>query len=158
MFANYGLTALAAQALEKSLLLLIAAIECLETGQTERDALYDVFGRHNRKPLGRLIAVLREKVTLPQDLESDLGQALGERNHVMHNFFLNGFEVSDLERSVEKMSEELRPIRDHLNAVSSRIDAMVGVVQERFEVTREKLDRQARQLLENYQASVEKKQ
>jgi len=155
MFANYGFTALAAQALEKSLLLLIAANECLEEGQTKRGALYEVFGRHNRKSLGLLIGALRGKVILPQDLENDLDQALEKRNYVMHHFFFDGFEVSALGRPPEKMSEELRPIRDQLDDVRIRVDAMVGDIQERFEITRERLDRQARQLLGNHQTSVE---
>ena len=49
MFANYGLTALAAQAMEKTLFILLAAVECLETRKVSKSDLYKVFDRHDRK-------------------------------------------------------------------------------------------------------------
>jgi hypothetical protein len=48
MFANYGLTALAAQALEKTLLLLLGAVNCLGVGKVSRGDLYEVLDKHNR--------------------------------------------------------------------------------------------------------------
>ena len=153
MFANYGLTALAAQALEKTLFLLLAAVECLETGKVEKTELHEVFDQHNRKPMSRLIEALRTKVAFPQDLEDDLNRALGKRNYVMHDFFLSGFDIGRLAGSPEKLSEELRPMRDLFDNVQSGVDAILETIQKQFGVPRTKLDQQARQLLKSYQSS-----
>lgn len=153
MFANYGLTAFAAQSLEKTLLLVLAAIECLEAGKIEKNDLHEVFVEHDHKSLGQLISALRKKVAFPQDLESDLVQALKKRNYVMHDFFLNRFNILRLTESPERMSEELRPVRDLFDDVRSRIDTILGIIQKQFGVSSVKLDQQARQLLKSYQSS-----
>jgi len=136
MFANYGLTALAAQTLEKTLVLLLAAVECLEAGRIEKNDLYNVFGRHDHKTLGRLINVLRTKVDFPQDLENDLTLALEKRNYAMHDFFLNRFAILRLTGSPEKMSEELRPFRDLFDNVQNRVDATLVIIQKQIGVPR----------------------
>ena len=153
MFANHGLTALAVQALEKTLFLLLAAVECLEAGRVEKNDLYEVFGRNDRKSLGRLINALRTKVAFPQDLESDLTRALEKRNYVMHDFFLNRFDILRLAGSPERMSEELRPIRDLIDNVQNRVDAILGIIQKQFGVSSAKLDQQAKHLVKSYQSS-----
>lgn len=153
MLANFGLTALAAQSLEKTLLLLLAAVECLEAGKVEKDEIHEVLDKHHPKPMKRLINALRTKVAFPQDLEDDLERALQRRNYVMHDFFLDGFDIQRLARSPEKMSEELRPMRDLFDNVQSRIDAILEIIQKQFGVPRTKLDQHARQLLKSYQSS-----
>lgn len=66
MFANYGLTALAAQGMEKILFILLAAVECLETRKVSKNDLYKVFDKHDRRTLGQIINTLRKKVAFPQ--------------------------------------------------------------------------------------------
>jgi hypothetical protein len=153
MFANYGLTALAAQAIEKSLLLLLSAVECLEVGKVSKRDLHNVFEKHDRKTLGQLITALRKKVAFPQPLEDNLCLALEKRNYVMHDFFLNRFDITRLQGSPEKMSEELRPIRDLFHDVQERTDTILETMQKKFGVSAAKLDQQARQLLKSYQSS-----
>jgi hypothetical protein len=150
MFANYGLTALSAQALEKTLLLLIAGIECLEAGHVSRDDLHAVLDKHNRKTLGILISALRSKVDFPPDLETDLVSALEKRNYVMHEFFLFKFDLLRLAGSPYVLSEELRPIRDLFDKVRERIDVILEVIQRQSGISGEELDPQAMLLLKRY--------
>jgi len=153
MFANYGLTALAAQALEKTVFLLLAAIECLETGKVEKNELYEVFDKHDRKTLGQLINTVRSKVAFPQDLENALNCALEKRNYVMHHFFLKDFDTRPLAVSPEKLSEQLRPIRDLFDDVRNRVDGILETIQNQLQVPRTAFDEKARQLLTSYESS-----
>jgi hypothetical protein len=134
MLANYGLTALAAQAMEKTLFLLLAAVECLDARKVSKSDLYKVFDRHDRKALGRLIKALRGKVPFTQNLDDDLNHALDKRNYVVHNFFLDRWDVQHLVRPPEQMSEELRPIRDLFDDVQGRINDILEIVQKQFGV------------------------
>jgi hypothetical protein len=153
MFANYGLTALAAQAMEKTLFLLLAAVECLEARKVSKSELYKVFDRHDRKTLGQLIAALRKKIPVAQNLDDDLNHALDKRNYVAHNFFLDRWDNQRLIRHPEQMSEELLPIRDLFDDVQNRINDILGIVQRQFEVPYAKLDQQAKEMLKIYQSS-----
>lgn len=152
MFANYGLTAFGAQAMEKTLFLLLAAVECLEARKVSKSELYKVFDRHDRKTLGRLIDALRKKIPIAQNLDDDLNHALDKRNYVVHNFFLDRWDNQRL-ITPEQMSEELRPIRDLFDDVKNRIDDILGIVQRQFEVPNAKLDQQAKKMLKIYQSS-----
>jgi hypothetical protein len=71
----------------------------------------------------------------------------------MHNFFLDRFDILRLAGPPEKMSEELRPIRDLRDDVQNRIDEILGIVQRQFGVPEAKLDQQAREMLKIYQSS-----
>jgi hypothetical protein len=152
MFANYGLTALSAQALEKTVLLLLAAVNCFEAGKVGKNELYDVLDKHDRKTLGRLIKAVSTKVAFPLDLENDLSNALEKRNYVMHKFFLKDFEIRRIAESPEKLSEELRPIRDLFDNVQSRVDGILETIQKQLEVPKAALDSKARELLKKYQS------
>ncbi len=153
MFASYGRTALAAQALEKTVLVLLAGVECLEASKVSKDDLHEVLDKHNRETLGRLIKVLRKKVDFPQELESDLQRALEKRNYVMHDFFLVKWDLHRLAGSPETMSEELCPIWDLFNDVQERVDSILEIVQKQIMVSGEKLDQEAKQLLKRYRLS-----
>lgn len=150
MFANYGLTALSAQALEKIVLLLLAGIECLEAGRVEKNELYKVLDKNDRKTLGQLIKVARTKVEFPQELEDNLNLALKKRNYLMHNFFLNGFDVCRIKGVPDKLSEELLPIRDLFDSVQNKVDEIIDVIQKQLEVPRVKRNDKAGKLLKIY--------
>lgn len=153
MFANYGLTALAAQALEKTLLLLLGAVNCLEVGKVTKSDLHEVLDEHNRKTLAWLIKALRTKVTFPHALEADLTRALEKRNYVMHHFFLDRFDVLRLAESPEQMSQELRPIWELLNDVQGRTGAILEIVQKQFGGSQAQIEQEAKQLLKIYHSS-----
>jgi len=152
MFANYGLTALAAQALEKTVLLLLAGVECLEMSQISEVDLHDALDKHDRETLGRLIRALRDKVAFPQALETDLQTALERRNYVMHDFFLLRFDSRRLSESPEKLSEELRPIRDLFDDVQNRVDTIIATIQHQVGVSEAKLDEDAKRLLKRFRS------
>lgn len=147
MFANFGLTILASQALEKTLLLLLASINCLEVGKVSKEDLYQVLNQHNRKTLGQLINALRKKVEFPKNLEADLCVALEKRNYITHHFFMDKLDILRLSRAPDKLSQELLPIRDFLLDVQRRVDSVLEVVQNQAQITSDRVEEEAKQLL-----------
>lgn len=133
LFANYGLTAIAALSLEKSLLLLTAAINNLGNGNLPKEMLqvYLESPRNNpmrKKPMGKLIDELNERINIPHSLEANIKKAVTDRNHIIHHFFMDEYEIMILPNGPTILSNKLRPIRDFFAAVHSEVDELVGLV------------------------------
>ncbi len=134
MFANYGLTAVAALSLEKSLLLLTGAIDNLGNGNLPKEMLqgYLEIPRNNpmqqKKTMGKLVDEVNRRINLPPSLEANLKKAVTDRNHVIHHFFMDEYEIMILPNGPTILSNKLRPIRDFFAAVHSEIDELLGLV------------------------------
>jgi hypothetical protein len=148
MFANYGLTALAAQCLEKTVLILFIAIECIEKKKSSAQDLWNIIDI-DKSTLGTLVKILKKKGEIPQELQPDLDYAVDRRNYVMHNFFLNKinrFDNSLLKPSPQKISDELLPIRDLLDNVQTRVDLILADKVKQLEVSEGKLVQEVERL------------
>lgn len=133
LFANYGLTAIAALSLEKSLLLLTAAIDNLGNGDLPKEMLqgYLEIPRNNpmrKRPMGNLVDGLNKRINISPSLEANLKEAVTNRNHIIHHFFIDEYEIMILPNGPTILSNKLRPIRDFFAAVHSEIDELLGLV------------------------------
>jgi len=128
MFANYGLTAIEALRLERTLLLLIAAIDNLEKGNHPKEVLHDYLKINSKNSMGALIGEVKKRMNLPPSLEANLKKALTDRNHIIHHFFMDEYESMSLPNGPNILSNKLCPIRDFFAAVHSEIDELVGLV------------------------------
>jgi len=147
MFANYGLTAVAALALEKSIMLLIAAIDNIGKGNLPKDMLHQYLQQYRKRPLGALIKELENRINLSPDLKSDLQRALNDRNMIIHHFFIDEYETMLLNEGPNRLSDQLRPIRDSFVAVQFKIDDLLGRVSGELNKTRNEMDQDIRELL-----------
>jgi hypothetical protein len=86
-FARYGLVMYHTQCVEKSLAILVSTVfneEFLTSSSDRREEILDdVFA----KTTGRLLIRLREKVTLPPNLDETLRDAHRKRNWLAHEYF-----------------------------------------------------------------------
>jgi|CXWL01.1.fsa_nt_gi hypothetical protein len=128
MFANYGLTAIEALSLEKTLLLLIAAIDNLGKGNHPKEVLHEYLKSNSKKTMGFLIGEVKKRMNLPPSLEANLKKVVTDRNHIIHHFFMDEYEIMILPNGPTILSNKLRPIRDFLATVHSEIDELVGLV------------------------------
>jgi hypothetical protein len=143
MFANYGLTAIAALTLEKSVMLLIAAIDNIGKGEV----LHEYLQKHRKKPLGVLIKELEKRIVLAADLRADLERALSDRNTIIHHFFVDEYETMLLEEGPNLLSNRLRPIRGSFVSVQSKIDGLLGLVSVELHKPRNEMNPDVRKLL-----------
>ena len=147
MFANYGLTAVAALGLEKLIMLLIAAIDNIGRGDLPKEMLHKYLQQHRKKPLGVLVKELEKRVILSPDLKTDLQRALSDRNMIIHHFFIDKYETMLLDEGPSRLSNQLRPIRDSFVAVQSKIDDLLGLVSGELNRTRSEMNPEIRKLL-----------
>ena len=111
LFANYGLTAHAAQMLEKTLLLLWAGVHCRKERKRVPSDLHAFLEQHKRNPVGEIIKALKQQSPFPPDLATDLRKVFKQRNDVIHHFFFDSFDGRNWATPPEQMDRELRPRR-----------------------------------------------
>ena len=128
MFANYGLTAIEALSLEKTLLLLIAASDHLGKVDHPNEVPHEYLKSNSKKPMGVLIGEVKKRMNLPSSLEAKLSKAVTDRNHIIHHFFIDEYQTMVLPNGPTVLSGKLRPLRDFFATVRSEIDELVGHV------------------------------
>lgn len=144
MFANYGLTAVAAVSLEKTLLYLIAAIDHLGK---ETNAPSTYLEKHRKATLGQLIRDLNKRVHIPAEMYSKLKIALEKRNEVVHNFFVEQYETMLLPNGPAHLSNQLRPIRDLFSSAYSEVDILLGKVSVQLNKPKNEISPEVRKIL-----------
>jgi hypothetical protein len=124
VYAHFGLAAYYAQCFETSLgLFFLVERKLNHTKMTahEFDALELVF---QKKTLGALIKSFREQVSVGNEYEAVLDNALDRRNFLTHHFFRARAEYWMSERGRQKMLDELAEITDDLRKADGVIIAM----------------------------------
>lgn len=145
MFANYGLTAIAALSLEKAIWLLITAIDNLGKGHIGKDEIQERLKKHKRKPMGELIKELHKRIIIKNELTADLKDALEKRNFIIHHFFTE--KVDNIRNSPQSLSNELRPVRDFFSSVHEQIDEILAKVIEQMNVPLDKISDEVKKML-----------
>jgi hypothetical protein len=129
LFANYGLTAHAAQVLEKTLLLLLAAVHFQGEGQRPPGDLHAFLDQNKRKSVSDIIKALKQKLpAFPPGLDTDLQEVFRQRNDVIHHFFLDRFDGRDWAQPPAQMDRELRPICERLRSLQDRVEALLDQI------------------------------
>lgn len=149
MFANYGLTAISAVALEKSLLLLMAVIDNLGKGNFPKELLHDYLKKHHKKTIGSLIKEIKKRINISSDLEMKLEKARIYRNQFIHHFFMDEYETMDIPNGPTILSNKLRPIRDFFVEVHLEIDALIGAIGADLSKPRNEISSRVRKLLKS---------
>lgn len=156
MFANYGLTAIAALRLEKTIWLLVTAIDNLGSGHVvDINEIQKQLKTHKRKPMGILIKDLQERIELSTELLNILNKAKEKRNYIIHHFFIERVDV--LINNPSTLSNELRPIRDFLLDTCSKIDSLLEKIIAEMHKPFDKIDPEIKEILKHTQVKKEDK-
>jgi hypothetical protein len=147
MFANYGLTAIAAVSLEKSILLLIAAIDNLGKGHFPKEMLDNQLWKFKKKPMGDLIKEVKKRIVIPSSLDKDLKNALVARNQIIHHFFIDEYETMVLPNGPTVLSNKLRPIHDFFVSLHSEIDKLLGLFSAELSKTQSEINPKVKKML-----------
>ncbi|MDP1947236.1 MAG: hypothetical protein Q8L77_07020 [Nitrospirota bacterium] len=153
MFANYGLTVIAALSLEKSLLLLTSAIGNLSNGSLPKEKLHEYLESSQSKPpmkkktMGSLVNEVKMRINIPASLETDLEKAKEMRNHIIHHFFMDEYETLSLETGAIVLSNKLRPVRDFFLVVQSEVDRLLLVFCSELRKPKNEIGQEVRRML-----------
>ena len=153
MFANYGLTAIAALRLEKTLMLLVAAIDNLGNGNLPKERLHEYLENSGSgKPIktrtmGNLIKEVNRRITISLALEADLEKANAWRNYVIHHFFMDEYDTLVLPSGPIALGNKLRPIRDLFVRLQSEVDGHLSKICDELRKPKTEICQEVRMLL-----------
>lgn len=128
MFANYGLTMLSAQGLEKRLLILIAADYALNKKFDPVQSLYLTIYEYNEETLGQLIGRVKETINVPENLKVDLSKAQKERNYLAHHFFVDLHALEHRMEFPDELNLQMKGMKALFDRLSSEIDNVIGLL------------------------------
>lgn len=160
MFANYGLTAMAALSLEKTLLLLVAAIDNLGNGNLPKEKLHEYLANSEsgkpmkKRNMGDLIRDVASRMNISTALEADLKEANKSRNSIIHHFFVDKYETLTSPLGPVALSNELRPIRDLFLRIQTEIDHHLSKVCDELRKPQAEISQNLRMLLKEKQVPL----
>ncbi len=118
-FARYGLAMYHAQCVEKSLAILASSIFNKDFLLSDPNRRGEIQDEALAKTIGHLLTRMRKQISIPQNLDRTLDDALQKRNWLAHNYFwARAGEVMTI-RGRNKMIDELTELSDFF----SRVDA-----------------------------------
>jgi hypothetical protein len=144
VYAFFGLASYYAQVLEKSITIMVVAFRCkgLRITRSEFDALY---AESNKKTFGQLLIRARKFISISDDTDSLLDEALLKRNWLMHHYFADRAVQFEMESGRRQMISELQSLIRIFAEADHAIDPIYHPVLEEFGVTEERV----KQLIEN---------
>ncbi len=146
MFANYGLAMLRASFVEKTLMLLLAAVNQIGKPEVSLDDIHSVIFADNEKTFGQLLNKLKSKINLSSDLEKEIRQAVSKRNFLAHHFFFQNRE-SLISGNPALLSGELQESGNFFLSVYPKVDHLLGIFLKQFNIPLENVDHEVVKLL-----------
>jgi hypothetical protein len=146
MFANCGLAMLRASYLEKSLMLLLVAVNQIGKPEVTSDDINSVIFADNEKTFGQLLNKLKSKITLSADLEEEIRQSVSKRNYLAHNFFFQN-RNNLISGDPALLSRELQELGNFFLAVYPKVDHLLGIFLKQFNVPYANVDQEVVKLI-----------
>lgn len=142
MFARFGAAVHAAQVLEHGI---VNAMLILHLPNRNRFTKFDIdafMDQQFENTLGKLIRNLREKLTLPVDLEHLLYKALKTRNWLCHEYFRERANEILTTEGQQGMIAELVDAYQDLYRADKALTALVQPLADRLGITQELIERE----------------
>jgi hypothetical protein len=137
VYAFFGLSAYAAQCLEKELMNLCALVQLSAASARTRDLADALFDAEEAKTLGQLLSTARKLVEIPSEVDGLLAQSLRERNRLIHRFFAEHAERLLSARGRRVMIDELRAYTErfkeadqHVSEITTKFRRAAGFTDE----------------------------
>jgi hypothetical protein len=154
VYAHFGLAAYLAQVLEHGLVNALVFVDLVpnksyqikskKEWEHEVDSFMD---RHFEHSLGKMIRDLQAVVSVPEDLESLLAEALKRRNYLAHHFFRERAPEFMTTKGRDTMVGELREAQELFRQADQRLGEAIRPMRERYGVTDERLEQLYQELL-----------
>jgi|WetSurMetagenome_2_1015567.scaffolds.fasta_scaffold00300_15 hypothetical protein len=148
VYAHFGLAVYLSQVLEHGLVNALVFLDLLprraghSVPKQEWLKEFDAFmGRHFETTLGMLIRSLRGVISVPQDLQSLLADALYKRNFLAHHYFRERSAEFMTKNGRDEMILELQEAQALFNRADGKLNEAVRPVRERIGLTDEQLEK-----------------
>ncbi|HWQ19990.1 MAG TPA: hypothetical protein VN455_09460 [Methanotrichaceae archaeon] len=149
VYAFFGLASYYAQILEIGILTMVVAFRCKELHITrgEFDALY---AEYNKKTLGQLLMRARKSISIPNDIDTLLGEALLRRNWLIHHYFADRSAQFNTEIGRQQMLSELQSIIRVFGEADHAIEPIYTPVLEEFGVNEERVKKIIEEMIQEH--------
>lgn len=149
VFAFFGLASYCAQVLEKGLTLMLVSFrhKGLRITRSEFDVLY---AKHNKKTLGQLILRARKSISIPNDVDSLLDEALLKRNWLIHHYFADRSVQFDTEIGRRQMLSELQALIRIFREADRAIEPIYTPILEEFGINEERVEELVEEMVKEY--------
>jgi hypothetical protein len=149
VYAFFGLASYCAQVLEKGITIMVVAFRCkgLRITRSELDVLY---AEHNKKTFGQLLLRARKLISIPDEIDSLLDQALLKRNWLMHHYLADRAVQFMTEIGRRQMLSELQSLIHIFMEADRAIDPIYNPILEEFGVTEESIEILIKEMVKDY--------
>ncbi len=149
VFAFFGLASYSAQVLEKGLIIMVIAFRCkgLRITRREFDVLY---AEYNKKTLGQLLIRARKSISIPDNVDSLLDEALLKRNWLMHHYFADRAVQFTTEIGRRQMLSELQSLIRIFIEADLATESIYTPILEEFGVTGESVEKLIEEMVKEY--------
>jgi hypothetical protein len=150
MYARFGAAVYAAQVLEHGI---VNAMVVLHLPKRDKFTGFDVdafMDQQFENTLGKLIRNLKEKLTLPAELEQLLSKALKSRNWLCHDYFRERASELLSAEGQQKIIAELVDAYSLLDRADKTLTAVVQPLANRLGLTQEAIHRELESMKRQY--------
>jgi hypothetical protein len=149
VYAFFGLASFSAQVLEKGIINMVVAFRCkgLRITRSEFDTLY---AEHNKKTFGQLLNRARKIISIPDDIDSLLDEALLKRNWLMHHYFADRAAQFMTEIGRRQMLSELQSLIRIFIEADHATEPIYMPILEEFGVTEERIEILIKDMVKDY--------
>ncbi|MFZ3149899.1 MAG: hypothetical protein WA137_12790 [Methanothrix sp.] len=149
VYAFFGLASYSAQVLEKGITIMVVAFRCkgLRITRSELDTLY---AEHNKKTFGQLLVRARKIISIPDDIDSLLEEALLKRNWLMHHYFADRAAQFMTEIGRRQMLSELQSLIQIFREADCATEPIYMPILKEFGVTEERTEILIRDMIKDY--------
>lgn len=140
VYALYGLAMYQAQCVERALAILLATEYGPKPKTITQSQWSDLLDELYGKTLGVLVNKIRQSVTIPDDFEKTLQEALEKRNWLAHRYFWDraGYFMTSSGR--EKMIKELTEISSFFDQFDNQLHSIALKWTEKYGISQDTID------------------
>jgi hypothetical protein len=108
VYATFGLAVYLAQCFERQLAITLSTVCGSDPHMVLRSQYDDLLSKNFKKTTGQLLHKIKEGITVPDELTTDVEEALKKRNFLMHNYFWERAVQFTTSEGRQKMIHELQ--------------------------------------------------
>ena len=148
LFSFYGLCAYYAQVLEQNLVNLAAILSTQNLSTVTAKAMEKAFLEVDKKTLGKLIRNVKESdLSIPKNLENELGDILQKRNYLVHHFFSTNDRTLFSRHGRLQLINELREMTIHFQEIDKKLEVITLSLYKKIGITEDIIEQEIERMI-----------
>ena len=151
-YAFYGFAAYCSQLVEHAAINLALVLQLPEVNLISKEAFDEIYDSLNKKTFGQLLKTAKKLITISDNNESLLKEALEARNYLAHHFFKEHAENFISNTGKHEMKKELQSIITKLNKADVLLTEIYTPLWVKYGITEEVIENDYNKLLKRAEA------